>query len=158
MFSQMNSDSISYPCVEEQAAAGGCTTLTILTERVKHNALHREAGDTNPSFALWCDFLLSAVALLANETGAPSPHSTTHQSVMLFNSCTASNRGAAGFHWLTLQVDAHMPVGNENWFLQIHCTRWLKYFSWIWWRWKGKWESGSAIEKDLHWIDRNSIT
>lgn len=137
---------------------GGCTTLAILTGREKHNALHRLGSRWYKSLIctlLWPFALYSSTAGKRDRSSLPKLHNT---SVMLRNSCTASNRGAAGFHWLTLQVNAHMPVGNENWFLQIHCTRWFKYFYWIWWRWKGKWESGSGIEKDLHWRDRNSIT
>lgn len=134
---------------------GGCTTLTILRESKAQCTSQGSWWYKSLICALmWLFALYSSSAGKQDRSSLPTLHNT---SVTLCNSCTASNRGAAGFHWLTLEVDAHMPVGNENWFLQIHCTRWFKYFSWIWWRWKGKWESGSAIEKDLHWRDRNSI-
>lgn len=158
MFSQMNTDSTSYSCVEEQAAdrwlyhAGH-------SHRESEAQCNSQAGKPQIQILIctlmWLFALYSSTAGKWDRSSLLILHNT---SVMLCNPCAASNRGAAGFHWLTLQVDAHMPVGNENWFLQIHCTRWFKYFSWIWWKWKGKWESGSAIEKDLHWRDRNSIT
>lgn len=110
----------------------GCWQVAVphspFSQRVKHNALHRLRSRWYKS--LICTLmrlfaLCSSTAGKRDRSSLPTLHNT---SVMLCNSCTASNRGAAGFHWLTLQVDVHVPVGNENWFLQIHCTRWLKYF------------------------------
>lgn len=110
----------------------GCWQVAVarspFSQRGKHNALHRLGSRWHKSLIctlMWLFALCSSTAGKRDRSSLPTLHNT---SVMLCNSCTASNRGAAGFHWLTLQVDAHVPVGNENWFLQIHCTRWLKYF------------------------------